>query len=75
MAEHSVSREYASGHPTADYRHYAGKRMAMKRKLHWPTHIWDGRHLHRMRIGDYFRFFKILFLQGANGIRQPNKHN
>jgi len=59
--------------PTIDYRHYAKQRMAMRKNLHWPTHCWDGTKLRKLHLRDYLKFFKILILEGAEGIKNPKK--
>ena len=60
--------------PTVDYRYYAKLRMAMKKKIHWPKHCWDGNKLRKMTFRDYLVFIKILITEGAYGIQHP-KYN
>jgi hypothetical protein len=59
--------------PTIDYRQYAKQRMSMRKHLHWPKYCWDGTKLRRLQLRDYLTFFKILILEGAEGIKNPKK--
>ena len=46
----------------------------MRKKLHWPTYMWDGVRMNKMHFKDYILFFKTLIFYGADAVRYPKKN-
>lgn len=76
MVEHSNVSSFPSvvKNTTINYREFAKKRWDMRKKLHWPTYMWDGVRMNKMHFKDYILFFKTLIFYGADAVRYPKKN-